>query len=113
MTINVTCAGATVTYELNGSAAARALYEQLPLTCDVEPFGSNEQTFYPPEELDCSDAPLAEGGAGVLAYYEPWGDVVMFYDDFSGNGSLFELGHATAGAENVAGMSGAITVTRA
>lgn len=75
MTINVTCNGQTVTYELNDSLAARALYEQLPLTCDVESFGSNEQTFYPPEALDCSDAPLAEGGAGVLAYYEPWGDV--------------------------------------
>lgn len=113
MTINVTCEDATVTYELNDSAAARALYEQLPLTCDVEPFGSNEQTFYPPEVLDCSDAPLAGGGAGVLAYYEPWGDVVMFYDDFSGNGSLYELGRATAGAENVAGMVGTIEVTRA
>ena len=113
MIINVTCNGQTVTYELNDSAAARALYEQLPLTCDVEPFGSNEQTFYPPEELDCSDVPLAEGGAGVFAYYEPWGDVVMFYDDFSGNDSLYELGRATAGAENVAGMVGTIEVTRA
>ena len=113
MIINVTCAGETVTYELNDSVAARVLYEQLPLTCDVEPFGSNEQTFYPPESLDCSDAPLAEGGAGVLAYYEPWGDVVMFYDDFSANGSLYELGHATAGAKSIAGMAGTIEVTRA
>lgn len=113
MTINVTCNGRTVTYGLNDSAAARGLVGQLPLTLDVEPFGSNEQTFYPPEALDCSDAPLAEGGAGVLAYYEPWGDVVMFYDGFSGNGGLYELGRAVAGAENVAGMAGTIEVTRA
>ena len=113
MTINVTCDGQTVSYELNDSAAARGLVEQLPLTLEVSPFGSNEQTFYPPESLDCSDAPLAEGGAGVLAYYEPWGDVVMFYDDFSANGSLYELGHATAGAESIAGMAGTIEVTRA
>ena len=113
MTINVTCAGQTVTYELNDSAAARGLVGQLPLTLEVTPFGSNEQTFYPPEALDCSDAPLAAGGAGVLAYYEPWGDVVMFYDDFSGNGSLYELGRAVAGAEHIAGMAGTIEVTRA
>ncbi len=113
MTINVTCNGRTVTYELNDSAAARGLVGQLPLTLDVEPFGSNEQTFYPPEALDCSDAPLAGGGAGVLAYYEPWGDVVMFYDGFSGNGGLYELGRAVAGAENVAGMAGTIEATRA
>ena len=85
---------------------ARGLVGQLPLTLDVEPFGSNEQTFYPPEALDCSDAPLAEGGAGVLAYYEPWGDVVMFYDGFSGNGSLYELGRATAGAGERGGHGG-------
>lgn len=113
MTINVTCNGQTATYELNDSAAARGLVRQLPLTLSVESFGSNEQTFYPPEALDCSDAPLAEGGAGVLAYYEPWGDVVMFYDDFSGNGSLYELGRAVAGAEHIAGMAGTIEVTRA
>ncbi|MBM6816155.1 DUF362 domain-containing protein [Olsenella uli] len=112
MTINVTCAGQTVTYELNDSVAARGLVGQLPLTLEVTPFGSNEQTFYPPEALDCSDAPLAAGGAGVLAYYEPWGDVVMFYDDFSRNGSLYELGHATAGTVAIAGMAGTIEVTR-
>lgn len=113
MTINVTCGGQTVTYELNDSAAARGLVEQLPLTLEVTPFGSNEQTFYPPEALDCSDVPLAAGDVGVLAYYEPWGDVVMFYDDFSRNGSLYELGHAVAGAEAIADMAGTVEVTRA
>lgn len=113
MTINVTCNGRAVTYDLNDSAAARGLVEQLPLTLEVEPFGGNEQTFYPPEPLDCAGAQLAEGGAGVLAYYEPWDDVVMFYDDFSGNASLYELGRAVAGAEHVAGMTGTIEVTRA
>lgn len=114
MMMNVTCNGQTVTYELNDSAAARGLFDQLPLTLEVEPFSNNEQTFYPPQALDCSDAPLAgTGGAGVLAYYEPWADVVMFYGDFSGNGSLYELGHATAGAEHIAGMTGTIEVARA
>ena len=92
MTINVTCNGRAVTYDLNDSAAARGLVEQLPLTLEVEPFGGNEQTFYPPEPLDCAGAQLAEGGAGVLAYYEPWGDVVMFYDDFSRNAQPLRAG---------------------
>ena len=30
----------------------------------------------------------------------------MFYDDFSRNGSLYELGHAVAGAEVIAGHGG-------
>lgn len=114
MQIAVTCNGNTVLFALNDSAAARGLYEQLPLSLDVEPFSSNEQTFYPPEVLDCTDAPLAgDGGAGVLAYYKPWGDVVMFYDDFSGNGDLYRLGQAVSGVEHIAGMTGTADVAQA
>ena len=113
MVITVTAGGQTVTYELNDSAAARGLAVQLPLTLEVEPFSTNEQTFYPPTALDCSDAPLAAGGAGVLAYYAPWGDVVMFYDSFRGNSDLYELGHATAGADAIAGLTGTVEVALA
>ena len=108
--IAVTCGDLQVVYALNDSPAAQGLLSQLPLTVEVEDFSTNEKVFYPPQELDTSDTPLAEGGAGTLAYYAPWGDVVLFYDSFSANGSLFELGEAVSGAENIGQMSGAITV---
>lgn len=100
----------TVIYELNDSPAADSLYEQLPITTEVEDFSTNEKIFYPPQELDTSDSPVAEGGAGTLAYYAPWGDVVMFYDDYSANSSLFELGHAVSGGEQIGEMSGTIVI---
>lgn len=109
--ITVACGDATVTYQLNDSAAADALLSQLPLTLEVEDFSDNEKVFYPPEELDVTDAPLAETGeAGTLAYYEPWGDVVMFYGPFSPNGALYELGRAVVGEGAISGLSGAIEV---
>ncbi|HBO61484.1 MAG TPA: hypothetical protein DD645_02150 [Olsenella sp.] len=109
--MTVTCGDAVVTYELNDSPAASALLAQLPLTLEVENFSNNEKVFYPPAELDVTDTPLAEtGAAGTLAYYEPWGDVVMFYGPFSRNGSLYELGRAVAGEERLAGLSGTIEV---
>ncbi len=109
--ITVACGDATVTYQLNDSAAADALLSQLPLTLEVEDFSDNEKVFYPPEELDVTDAPLAETGeAGTLAYYEPWGDVVMFYGPFSPNGALYELGRAVVGEGVVSGLSGTIEV---
>lgn len=109
--MTVTCGDAVVTYELNDSPAASALLAQLPLTLEVENFSNNEKVFYPPAELDVTDTPLAEtGAAGTLAYYEPWGDVVMFYGLFSRNGSLYELGRAVAGEERLAGLSGTIEV---
>lgn len=108
--IRVTCNGAEAVYELGDSPAANALYEQLPLTLPVEDFSTNEKIFYPPEELDTSDTPLASGGAGTLAYYAPWGDVVLFYDEYSANSSLYELGRIVSGGELVSGFSGEITV---
>ena len=66
--------------------------------------------FYPPDALDTSDTPLAFGGTGTLAYYAPWGDVVLFYDEYSGNPSLYELGRIVSGGELVSGFSGEITV---
>ena len=108
--ISVTCGDTQVVYELNDSPAAQSLLSQLPLTVVVEDFSTNEKVFYPPQELDTSDTPLAVGGAGTLAYYAPWGDVVLFYDSFSANSSLFELGEAVSGAEDIGQMSGTITV---
>ena len=71
-----------------------------------------EKIFYPPNELDTDGSPLAEGGAGTLAYYAPWGDVVMFYGDYSANPSLFELGQAVSGGELVGRMSGTVTIEK-
>ena len=100
----------TVIYELNDGTAADSFYEQLPLTIEVADYSTNEKIFYPPQALDTSNSPLAQAGAGTLAYYEPWGDVVFFYGDYNENSSLFELGQALSGGELVRGMSGTITI---
>ena len=100
----------TVVYELNDGTAADSLYEQLPLTIEIEDYSNNEKIFYPSQSLDTSDSPLAQAGAGTLAYFEPWGDVVFFYGDYNENPSLFELGQALSGGELVRGMSGTITI---
>ena len=96
--------------ELNEGTAADSLYEQLPLTIEVEDYSTNEKIFYPPQALDTGSSPLAQAGAGTLAYYEPWGDVVFFYGDYNENPSLFELGQVVSGSELISQMSGTITV---
>lgn len=101
-----------IVYELNNSTAARQLYGQLPLTMEVEPFSNNEMTFYP-ERLDVGNTPLSGGEPGSLSYYEPWGDVVMFYASCAPNGSLYELGTAVSGVEHIENLSGMITVSAA
>ena len=82
MQISVKANGKTTVFELNNSPAARELYAQLPLSIKVENYSSNEKIFYPPKKLNITDTPLADARAGTLAYYAPWGDVVMFYGSF-------------------------------
>ena len=99
-----------VIYDMNDSAAARSLLAQLPLTIEVEDYSTNEKIFYPEQELDTVDTPLAQAGTGTLAYYEPWGDVVFFYGDYEENPGLFELGQAVSGGELVSEMTGTVTI---
>ncbi len=110
MMISVKSDAYEIIYELNGSRAAEELYAQLPLTTEVKPFSNNEMTFYP-EKLSTEDTPLSGGEPGSLSYYEPWGDVVMFYAPCAPNSSLYELGTVISGEEFIENLSGTITVS--
>jgi hypothetical protein len=112
MQISVKANGNTTVFELNNSPAARELYGQLPLSISVENYSNNEKIFYPPEKLNTSDTPQADARAGTLAYYAPWGDVVMFYGRFGSAAGLYELGHAISGSEHISGMSGTIQIEK-
>lgn len=101
-----------IIFQLNDSKAASSLYEQLPLTIEVEDYSDNEKIMYPPKKLDVSDAPKAEGPIGTLAYYEPWGDVVMFYDNYQGANGLYSLGEAISGSEHIKELKGNIKITK-
>ena len=101
----------TILFELNDSQAAKDLYEQLPLTLENKDFSNNEKTFYPPKKLSVSDTPQSDGKAGTLSYYEPWGDVVLFYGDCNPNDQLYELGKVVSGGKWIAEISGSITVS--
>ncbi len=112
-TLNVITNKDTVVFELNTSTAAKDLYGQLPLTIAVEDFGSNEKIFYPPEKLGTTNTPLAEAAkAGTLAYYAPWGDVVMFYNNFSSAPGLYKLGNAISGTEHIENLTGTILIIK-
>ena len=113
MQINVRANGNTIVFELNDSQAAKDLYKQLPLSVQVENFSKNEKIFYPSASLDVSNTPLASGGgAGVIAYYAPWGDVVMYYGNFGSASGLYQLGRIVSGSEYIKDMSGTISLTK-
>lgn len=102
-------AGHKALFVLNDSPAADSLYRQLPITVKVENFSTNEKIFYP-EALELGDTPQPDGSVGALAYYEPWGNVVMFFDQYRVNGDLYALGQVSDGLDDIPRMSGMITV---
>ena len=102
----------TVIFQLNDSTAASSLYDQLPMTIDVEDYSDDEKIFYPDKKLDTSKTPMAKGPIGTLAYYEPWGDVVMYYDDCGGASGLYALGEAISGIDQISQLSGLIEITK-
>ena len=112
MKIHITANNRITVFELNNSQAAKELYAQLPLSIKVEDYSDNEKIFYPPKKLDTSDSPQADAQAGTLAYYAPWGDVVMFYDNFGSATGLYELGYAVSGKEHISGMTGIIQIEK-
>ena len=112
ITITVTSNDRVTVFELNDSPAAKDLYAQLPLSIAVENYSNDEKIFYPPEKLNTNDTPLADAHAGTLAYYAPWGDVVMFYEDFGSAAGLYELGKVTEGAEYIREMTGTIHIEK-
>ena len=111
--ISVTGNTGRVVFELNDSNAADDLWAQLPFNVEVGNFSNNEKIFYPENELDTANTPLAEGGAGILAYYRPWGNVVMFYGSFNPNGSLYGLGKAVEGGNLISSLFGTLRIEKA
>lgn len=111
MKIQIETNGNKIVVDLNNSQAAKDLYAQLPLIVENEDFADNEKTFYPLEKLDVTDAPHTDGNVGTLAYYEPWGDVVIFYGEYQPNDALYELGKVSSGSEYMKEISGKMTVS--
>lgn len=112
MKISVHANGNTTVFGLNDSTAAKELYGQLPLSIKVENYSSNEKIFYPQKKLATYNTPLANARTGTLAYYAPWGDVVMFYGDFGSASGLYELGHVISGGEYIKDMSGTVEIKK-
>ncbi len=112
MKISVTADNHVTVFELNDSQAAKDLYKQLPLKIAVENYSSDEKIFYPPQKLNTANTPNANAGIGTLAYYAPWGNVVMFYGNFGSASGLYELGKAISGSEYIKDMTGTIQIEK-
>lgn len=110
MKISVSDGKNKIVYELNASGQSKSLYSQLPLKVQIENYSTNEKIFYPKEKLPLKNGIEGSGDSGTLAYFSPWGNVVLFYGKFSEYPGLFILGKVASGAENIKNLSGMVSV---
>lgn len=104
MRIRLTIDGQQADGTLNDSPAARDLAGLLPLTLKLKDFHGTERIGYPPRKLTTADALQPSAAkAGDLAYYAPWGNLAIFYQDGPApSADLLILGHLDAPVEQLA-----------
>ena len=104
--------GSEIIVALNDNPAADALCDMLPLELTFEEFNGTEKIAYLPEELPTDGSPdSCDPDVGSLCYYIPWGNLCFFYQDFRSSSSLIPLGEVESGAELLAQLDLASSVT--
>jgi hypothetical protein len=114
MTIRLTVGSTTLNAVLNDNPTARDLLTQLPLTLPLKNHGDKEKIAYPPRRLSTDSAPAAATGrTGDLAYYAPWGNLVIYYHDRpQADDGLIILGHLTSPTTGLSTLAGELTIAR-
>ena len=110
--IRLTINGKTLTATLEDSPAGRDFYAMLPLSLPLKDFNGTEKISDLPRRLSLQQAP--EGctpTAGTLAYYAPWGNLAIFYRDFSWSKGLIPLGRISSDMKDMAGADNGAMLT--
>ena len=91
---------------------SRDLLERLPLTLTFEEFGGFEKLGVLEESLSTADAPSGSTpSVGDFAYFSPWENITVFYEDWRYSVGLVKLGKIDSGAEKFASISDDFIVT--
>ncbi|MBF2025595.1 MAG: hypothetical protein IGS48_02350 [Oscillatoriales cyanobacterium C42_A2020_001] len=93
MKINIRVGNEVVTVTLIDSKTTQDFISLLPLTLTLEDYANTEKISNLPRRLSTDDAPAGSDPAvGDIAYYAPWGNLAMYYNDFGYSNGLVILG---------------------
>lgn len=104
-----------VTIKIGKQVATAIIYDNptakdfmalLPLKLKLKDYASTEKVSDLPKKLSTKDAPSgSDPEIGDIAYYAPWGNLAIYYKDFSYSEGLIKLGRIESGKElfNISG----------
>lgn len=85
--------GVSIPATLENTEAARDFASLLPLTITLKDYASTEKISDLPRKLSVNGAPAGVTPvAGDITYYAPWGNLALFYKNFSYSAGLVRLG---------------------
>ena len=100
MKIRMVINGTPVSATLYDNPAARDLQKLLPLELTLKDYASAEKIAYLPRKLDTAGVPPGFApSAGDIAYYAPWGNLALFYQNQPYASGLVSLGRMDSGAD--------------
>ena len=106
MRIKLTNNNKTIIFLLNESPQSRAFYSQLPIKVSLQNYSTNEKIFSLEKRLPLENGIERGGKSGEIAYFSPWGNVAIYYGDFSQYRGLFVMGKAVEGGSLIADLEG-------
>ena len=91
--VRIGLAGRSLTATLVDNPTTRDLVSLLPLELPGKDFMHFEKIAYLPRKLTTRDAPPSYTPvAGDFAYFDPWGNLALFHDDWRPSPGLVHLG---------------------
>ena len=92
MTITLTIDDKILTAKIEDSPIGRDFLSLLPITLTLNDYASTEKVSNLPKRLNIEQADGFTPAIGDIAYYAPWGNLAIFYKNFSPSKGLVKIG---------------------
>lgn len=98
MKVSISIGNEKVLATLADNPTAKEFYALLPLEVKLEDYAGTEKISQLQKKLTIQSAPEGyQASTGDLTYYAPWGNLAIFYRDFSYAKGLVSLGKIESG----------------
>lgn len=111
MKLKITAGQKILSATVYNSPTAIDFVSLLPMTLTLQDYAGTEKVSDLPKKLTTTGAPTGyKPSAGDLTYYAPWGNLALFYKDFSYSNGLIALGRLDS-EPDIFKTSGSVQVT--
>lgn len=110
--VKITVGDTVLTATMLDNETSRDFITMLPLTLTLKDYAGTEKISDLPKRLSTEGAPSGyDPSVGTIAYYAPWGNLAIYYEDFGYSSGLVPLGHIESGIEKLKTFNRDFTAT--